>query len=193
MKNETVKNKQLFVVFAVLTIISALYRVYPYEARPEWLGAPQLALAVFAGAVVSRKGISFLVVLLSMLFSDVLIHLVHLVYPTMTPGFYGGQMVNYLLIGLLTMVGFGVKSDKWPSILGGLVAAPVLFFLISNFIVWAGGGGYHRPFTFSGLMQCYTDALPFLRNSLSGSLIFGAVFFGGYYAWRRFAMQSQLV
>jgi len=186
-----VKNKHIVVAFVLLSILSALYRVFPYEARPVWLGAPQLALAVFAGSVIQKRGMSFMVVLLSMLFSDVLIQLVHFAYPTMAPGFYKGQIISYIIIVLLTAIGFMVKPGKWMQITGGLVAAPVLFFLVSNLLVWASGGGYQRPFTWEGLVQCYGDGIPFLRNSLSGTLIFGSLFFGVYQVFVRTQTHQQ--
>ena len=172
------KNKSLVFLLLMITVVSSVFRVFPYEARPVWLGAPQIALAIFAGAYVGRRGLSFLVVLLSMLLSDVLIHLVHLAYPTMAPGFYSGQMLNYCLIGGLTAIGFLVKPGKWQSVLAGLISGPIAYFLVSNFIVWIGGGGYQRPITPAGLLQCYIDGLPFLRSSLIGTLLFGGVLFG---------------
>jgi hypothetical protein len=63
----------------------------------------------------------------------------------------------------------------------GFIAGPTAYFLISNFAVWIGGGGYQRPKTFDGLMMCYADGLPFYQMSLASTFVFGAVLFSSYY------------
>ena len=45
----------------------------------------------------------------------------------------------------------------------------VSFFLLSNFAVWAFGTMY--PHNWSGLIQCYTMAIPFFRNTFASDLI----------------------
>ena len=57
----------------------------------------------------------------------------------------------------------------------GVVAAPTLFFLLSNFAVWLGGMYAH---TFAGLAQCYTLALPFYRNDLVSTGVTAVALFG---------------
>jgi hypothetical protein len=46
--------------------------------------------------------------------------------------------------------------------------------------VWAFGGGWNRPKTFAGLIQCYVDGIPFYANSMIATFVFGAVLFGAY-------------
>jgi hypothetical protein len=43
-----------------------------------------------------------------------------------------------------------------------------------------GGGGFHRPKTWDGLMMCFNDAVPFYRNGLITTLVASAVLFTGY-------------
>jgi len=175
------RSSQLFTFFAVLIAISALYRVIPFESRPVWLGAPQLALALFAGSVIKNRKWAFAVPLISLLVSDILMQILHSAGITPGyPGFYEGQIFNYVLITLLTVVGFFVNSRKVISIASGMFAAPTLFFLVSNFGVWAANGGLQRAKTFTGLMQCYADGIPFYGYSLLTMVVFGALLFGGY-------------
>ena len=61
---------------------------------------------------------------------------------------------------------------------GAALASAVLFFVVTNFGVWATSGMY--PPTFAGLQACYVAALPFFQNSLAGDLFFAAVLFGGF-------------
>ena len=173
-------NRSLVFAFGLMFVLATLYRIIPYEMRPEGLGAPQLAMALFAGAVVKTRRWAFALPLASMLASDVVMQLLHLQYPTLAPGFYKGQLLNYALILSTTVIGFFVNPRRISQILGGALASPVVYYLLSNFAVWAGGGGLHRPKTLAGLMMTYTDGLPFLRTSLIGTLLFSAVLFGVY-------------
>ena len=67
-------NKTTILVFTLLVVASALYRVW--DNRP--LGfAPQIAMALFAGSVIKNKRISFLIPILSMLVSDGLYQLLY--------------------------------------------------------------------------------------------------------------------
>jgi uncharacterized protein DUF6580 len=59
---------------------------------------------------------------------------------------------------------------------GAALSSSISFFIVSNFAVWAAGYiGY--PKTFSGLMACYTAAIPFLKPGIASDLMFSAVFF----------------
>jgi hypothetical protein len=61
------------------------------------------------------------------------------------------------------------------------VASPTVYFILSNFMVWAGGGGLQRPKTWSGLMQSYVDGLPFYVNSIYATVLFSTILFCGYF------------
>lgn len=57
----------------------------------------------------------------------------------------------------------------------GVIASATGFFLLSNFMVWAGGSMY--PHTLSGLGACYAAGLPFYGNDLASTgLVAGALF-----------------
>ena len=99
------------------------------------------------------------------------------------PGFYEGQWQNYLLFILLVFVGFAVKKLNVLQIAAASLASPSLYFIVSNFLVWASNGttrGLDRPKTFNGLMLCYSDGIPFYLTSLLGTLVFSAILFGTY-------------
>ena len=170
--------------FLLLVVVAAVYRVLP---RPEslWGFAPQIAMALFGGSVIKDRKLAFLLPLLSMFISDTLFQVLYLTGLGDTPGFYSGQLINYLLFGLLTVTGFFVNERKVAQIGLGAVVAPVIYFLLSNFQVWIGGGGWKRPRTFEGLMMTYNDGLPFFKGSLIATLFFAAVLFGGYYLLKK--------
>src|SRR6478609_1211489 len=143
---------RIIVALVFLTAVFALMCIVP--GRP-WGFAPQIAMAVFGGAIfINNKKWAFAVPLLSMFLSDVLYEVLYNAGVSAMPGFYEGQWQNYVLFALLTTVGFLVKKINVLNVLAASVAAPTAYFIISNFTVWIGGGGLERPKTFAGLMMC---------------------------------------
>jgi hypothetical protein len=166
--------------FILLVIIAALYRIIP--GRPYGF-APQWAMAVFAGAVIRDKKWALIIPVLSMFISDLLYQVLYVGGVTSIQGFYEGQWQNYVLFTLLVFVGFAVKKLNVLQITAASLAAPSLYFLVSNFLVWASNGpvrGLDRPKTFHGLMLCYSDGIPFYRTSILATLVFSAILFGTY-------------
>lgn len=182
------QNRAVLLSFALLIISASLYRVW--EGRP-WGFAPQIAMAVFAGAVIKDKKWAFIIPLVSMLLSDTLFQVLYVNGLSGTPGFYKGQMTNHILFTSLTAFGFLIKRINWLNVLAVSLAAPTAFFLVSNFLVWLGGGGYAHPKTLNGLMLTYNDGLPFYRGSLEATVLFSALFFGTYILVQRSQTQKQ--
>jgi hypothetical protein len=80
---------------------------------------------------------------------------------------------------LTALIGVWVKKRRTlPILAGATISASVLFFLITNFGVWAGTQMYSKDL--SGLLACYTAALPFFRNTLAGDVFYTGIFFGLY-------------
>ena len=173
-------NKSVLLAFGLLILASSLYRVW--GNRPEGF-APQIAMAIFGGAIIKNKKLALILPLLSMMFSDAIYQLLFINGLSTIPGFlYEGQLVNYLLIAGLTMFGFLMKKVDAIRVLGFAISGSILFFISSNLFVWLGGGGFNRPKTFDGLLTCYNDALAFYRdyglvNGFIGNFILGDIFF----------------
>jgi hypothetical protein len=173
-------SKTIIWSLVMLAIIASLYRVIPN--RPYGF-APQWAMAVFAGAIIKDKKWAFIVPVLSMFISDLLYQALYRSGVSSLPGFYEGQWQNYVLFGLLPLVGMAIRKLNMIGVVTGSLAAPTVYFLLSNFVLWAGWSGTRglgRPKTFSGLLQCYGDGIPFYRTSLFATLIFSAIIFGSY-------------
>ena len=185
-------NKALILVFVLLVVSAALYRVW--DGRPFGF-APQIAMALFAGSVIKDKRFSFLVPLLSMLVSDVLYQALYSQGLTPIKGFYEGQWVNYILFTSITVIGFFIKKNKIGSIIVGSLAGAIFFYLTSNFFDWIGGGldinNQPYPKTFEGLINCFVAGLPFFRGSVWATLLFNGIFFGCYYLYERFVIKIQ--
>lgn len=191
-------NKSVLLAFGLLVLSASLYRAWP--DRPYGF-APQMAMALFGGAVIKDKRWAFILPLISMLISDVVYQLLYANGLSSIKGFYEGQWVNYLLIAGLTLFGFLLKKINWIRVASFSLAGSVLFFLASNFTVWLGGGGLGRPKTFDGLLLCYYDGLAFFRdyglvkgfygNLFIGDLFFCALLFGSYYLLNQKVLQPK--
>ena len=173
--------KQLLVLF-ILILACALYRVW--DSRPMGF-APQIAMALFAGSISKDKRFAFLFPVLSLFISDLLYQFLYSQGLSTIKGFYEGQWQIYLMIASITIIGFFINKNKIGQIFVGSLAGAVYFFLISNFMVWIGGGwdinNQPYPRSFSGLMLCYSEALPFFKWSVLSTLLFNGIFFGTFY------------
>ncbi len=172
-------NRSIIWSLILLIVVASLYRVSP--GRPYGF-APQFSMAIFGGAVfIKDKKWAFALPLLSMFISDALYEVLYHFGITPLQGFYEGQWETYLLFALLTTLGFLIKKMNVVNVLLVSLAAPTVYFIVSNFLVWEGGGGWARPKTFAGLLMCYNDGLIFYRNSLCAGLVFSLILFGGYF------------
>ncbi|MEW5799487.1 MAG: DUF6580 family putative transport protein [Bacteroidota bacterium] len=155
-------SRMQLVVGTALVVLAALSRLIPHPMN----FAPITAIALFGGMYFDKR---FAPVLpfLALLISDYFI------------GFYDGIMWVYGSFIVSVGTGMWLKSRKSvPVIAAATVANSILFFVISNFGVWYSELLYPR--TFAGLVECYTLALPFFRNTLAGDLFYVAVMFGAY-------------
>ncbi|UEG49749.1 hypothetical protein LK994_13995 [Ferruginibacter lapsinanis] len=180
-------DRSVLISFLLLIVIASLYRIMP--ERP--LGfAPQIAMALFGGSVIKDRKMSFLLPLLSMLFSDIMYEILYQNGLTTISGFYSGQVLNYILFAGITVIGFGIKKDNLLHIFAGSLIGATAFFLLSNFGVWIGGGldinNIPYPKTMAGLTNCFTQALPFYKGALLSTVFFSGILFGGYYLANKF-------
>ena len=156
----TKTSKLNLAVAGALIIIGVSLRLLPHPAN----FAPITAIALFGGAVLPRR-YGLWVPLAAMVVSDWFI------------GFHSLILVTwgcYLLIAL--------AASRWMNNLRNgvllILGSSVFFFSVTNFAVWATSGMYAR--TWSGLIECYTLALPFFRNSLLSDVFYTAVLFGAF-------------
>ena len=84
-----------------------------------------------------------------------------------------------MYLSFLLIVGLGLwlqPRRRAPLVLGAALAASVLFFVLSNFGVWATDTLYPR--TFDGLVTCYVMAIPFFDYTVAGDLFYTTLMFG---------------
>jgi hypothetical protein len=160
------------IVFTIFLAALATACKYFFGPDLNWSGfSPIIAIALFSGMIINQKDASFLLPLIALLLSDVAIQLLYKQGLFPYAGFYSGQWENYLTLLGCTLIGWLLKGKKYSSLGVGAIAAPTVFFLISNFSVWMGSQVTYPKF-FNGLMTCYEAGLPFYRNSLLATLLF---------------------
>lgn len=153
----------------LLVFVGILLRLAPHP----WNMTPVGASALFAGARLPLP-IAIAVPVGTLAISDLII------------GMHSLWWVTWGTCALAVLLGTLLRERSGPVAVGGVaVAGSVLFFLTTNFAVWAQGGMY--PKTIDGLVACYVAAIPFFQNSLVGDLIWSGVLFGGWALAYRFA------
>jgi hypothetical protein len=177
----------LFVMILGLLVLTSLSRLLPHP----WNFSPLGAMAIFGGATIGHRYLNMLIPLFFVWASDLLVNnILYKSYFNEFVWFYDGfywQYVSYLLISFLAY--YAINSFKFHRIILFSVFSSILFFLISNFGVWASGGLY--PPDFQGLISCYVAGLPFLKGNLLGDLVYTSVLFGVYYiAGRKFFVKG---
>ena len=169
-------------VLAALVIAAALTRLLPQP--PNF--SPVIAIALFAGAYLADRRWALLVPLAAMLISDLALAAIH-------GGIYLQHLAGpvalsvYACILLSTVMGFGLRGRvSGGRVLGGSVAGSVLFFTVTNFMVWLGTTAASANVACqAGLAPCYAAAIPFFHWTLLGTLFWSAVLFGGFALLRR--------
>ena len=166
------KSNGRLIVFTLILVALATACKYFFGPDLSWSGfSPVIAIALFSGFIIKQRDLSFLLPLLALFLSDLAIQFLYSQNLFPYAGFYSGQWINYLILLVATLIGLLLKGRNYSSLLAGAIVAPTLFFLMSNFTVWAGAQTYY-PKTFNGLITCYEAGLPFYRNSLIATLLF---------------------
>lgn len=161
-ENQKLMGKRFWAVLGMV-LVAAVLRCLPH--LPNF--SPVTAMALFAGAYFTRSSWAVLIPLSAMFLSDLVLG-----FHNQVPAVYGSFI-------LVTLLGFVLRSKRSVGrIATATVAGSVLFFVITNFSVWADGAIYPR--TLNGLSECYLAALPFLQNSMAGDLVYSAAIFGAF-------------
>lgn len=145
-----------------MILAAAATRLAPHPWNLTSIGA----IALFGGATFQDRRLAVAVPLLALFLSDLVL------------GLYADMPVVYGSFLLVAGIGVWLRSHRNPAtIAGAALASSIVFFVLTNLGVWAFGHLY--PTTWAGLGACFTAAVPFLRNTVEGDLIYTAALFGG--------------
>jgi hypothetical protein len=162
-------NKRSITVSAIIAL-AALSRLLPHPPNVT----PIAAMALFGGVYLRDWKAAFLLPIAAMVLSDLALGFA--VYGITMLKF---QPIVYLCMLMTVAMGRFIQDRKSVFKIGlALFASAVIFYLVTNFSVWAFSTLY--PKTWGGLIACYSAAIPFFRNSFIGDFAFAVVLFGGF-------------
>ncbi len=182
-------KKTFLLTATMLVAVIVVGRLLPHAAN----FAPAVAAGLLAGFVFRSRLNAMAVVLVGMLLSDIVIGYESLgmravVYASLgLPVVFGGMLQKWHNRAMQKQEPVDAKSRfRFAAAIGGSsLASSIVFFITTNFAVWAQGAMYEL--SWSGLALCYVNAIPFFRNAVAGDLIYSGVFFGALAALRYFA------
>ena len=166
----------------ILVLLAAAARILPHPPNMT----PVAAIALFGGIFLSRR-FALLYPLMIMAASDLILYALLGVPRFLPEGLfvYGSFLITgclglwcrkHLKIGLLYLI---------------CLVSSLQFFLLTNFGTWLMSGLYPR--TTAGLLQCYTLAVPFFKNTLLGDLFWFSLLLGAYHlVHRRVPLRQRL-
>lgn len=176
MKSESKKTLVISGLFILFGAISRFFTFLPNFSALE-------SLALFGGAYIAMRYVAILIPLAAMFLSDLVIN--NTIARPFFPDHEGlvifsDYMIwNTLAIILIVLFGsvFLKKMNLFRGVFG-IIGATAIFWIISNIGAWLSSGLF--PLTFSGMIDNFIFALPFLKNSLLGNFAFGTILFGSY-------------
>ena len=177
--------KKNIILIIALVAIGIIGRLIPHP--PNF--TPIIAIALLASHLFKNKWIIILPSLMAMWISDLIINNYlyggyHDSLVIFSPSFLWvyGPIICIALLGTVL-----IKKVKISNIALSSISGSLIFFLVSNFGVWISGAisidGVLTPMfskSLSGLIACYTVALPYFGNQLVGDLLYSATLFSSY-------------
>lgn len=190
--NNTQINPRLLVLLLIITLGAVIRLVNAAELSVIHTLTPIGAMGLFGGAYFKSRWKAYLFPLAVLFLSDLAINL--LVYRGQYGLMYSGWYGIYAIFAVIVLLGqyllqkVNVKNVLIAAVVASLahwILADTLSFLSPTSIDIRTGQPLSRDL--SGLLQCYAQGLPFLRNFLMGTLLYSAVMFGAFeWAKQRF-------
>lgn len=166
---------------AFIFVYAIVFRLLPYlNINYPWNLTPLYAICLFGGAAFQSRNLALAAPIGVMVLSNIGIGLLSGRWDW---AFTPGQTIVWMCLMLFVVLGFNLQTHRpvWKIAGNGLLGC-VLWYLITNFAVWvaadpSAGGPFAYEKSFAGLMQCYYNALPFFRNDLVATTLFGVLLF----------------
>jgi len=166
------------IILAALIVLGVAGRLLPHP--PNF--TPMAAIALFAGFIFVKRYMAIVAIIVTMLLCD------FFAFGSLSVSWFGSKSMFVVYLALLFPIVFKNFLQKKLSVLkiaGAALASSVVFFIATNFAVWAFSPMYAK--TLEGLIFCYTMAIPFFQNTVAGNLVWSGVIFGAYFALRNYS------
>ncbi len=130
--------------------------------------SPLSSILIFSAFLAPNKKMATLP-LLALLASDLVIGFYH----------WSVMLSVYLATALNIVIGYGLKKNpRSLNVLSAGMLSAISFFLITNLAVWITSNWYTKDF--SGLMYCFTLAIPFFKSTLASNILYSSLLFSVY-------------
>lgn len=155
-------------VWCVLVVCGVLGRMW----QPEYNLTPLAALTLFGSLIFAERWLVAVLPLTILTISNIWL-----------PN-YNSQIEMIVVYGcfLIPVAFHGWLRQKYTfgklALIGGLPS--LAFFVVTNFVVWFIRRGVAFDDNMSGLVDCYTVAVPFYRWMLAGDVFYIVALFGGW-------------
>ena len=154
-----------------IIVIAAALRIAPHP----WNFTPIGAMALFSGALVRDRRLTYAFPVLALFAGDLFVGLYNVKV----------MLVVYASFLLSVFIGRWLQNRRTIArISAATLLGAIQFFVVTNFAAWQFLNGY--PHTASGLLACYIAGIPFFWNTLAGDAFYAALFFGAFALAERF-------
>lgn len=174
-----------FTVLILLMIAVAAMRIPDAACTTPWSNfTPVGAMGLFGGAYFSKKWKAVLFSMLTLFASDLIINI--FIHGGKFGIMYNGWYVIYGIFVLICFIGkWLITTVNVKNVLAAAIVASLTHWLLADFGVWAGGGIDLRTMqplsrNWEGLLQCYTQGLPYMKNFLAGTIVYSSIMFGSF-------------
>ena len=141
-------------ILSILVLLAAS-RFIPHP--PNF--TPIISMAILSGVALKNLKHSILLILSAMFITDIFL------------GFHKNMFFVYTSLYLITVTSFKLSYKiNFKNLLFYCLLSSICFFILTNFGVWFFGNLYVR--NFAGLIECYTMAIPFFKNTIISTLLF---------------------
>jgi hypothetical protein len=151
----------------LIVVLAALTRFIPHA----WNFSPVYGALLFGGANMKKRHSIWFSALTLGASDIVLTKLIYHLHVGWDELFQMAAFASIAVIGWILQRRFSIRRLTFAGL-----AAPIAFYLISDFGVWLGFNSY--PHTFTGLVACYLAAIPFQGRIMASTALFAGVLFG---------------
>ena len=175
MSSQKIITRNVVLVLLIIAAISMRFVSYKYQTVLSNF-TPVGAIAIFGGVYFTEKWKAYVVVLLSLVFSDAVIN--YLYSSTFVTSF-ADTFWNCVCFSLIIFVGSLIKKINIGTSLVILFAPVLIHWLIMD-MPWINDAMGLYPKTLAGYGDSLVAAIPFEKNMLLGDIAFGFILFGGF-------------
>lgn len=172
-------KRNQYLLFAGLFLVGIISRLAPHIPNVTSIAA----ISLFAGAILGSRYLAIVIPVAMMFASDLIINntISRAFFPHIEGFVIFDSYMIWVYLGIILTVFIGgkfLKNRNAGKLLAGSIGATLVFWILSNIGAWLAMDLY--PKNSAGLLACYGAAVPFLRNSLLGDLVFAFILFGLY-------------